>query len=284
VTGAIGVRPEEPNRDQALMWRASDLGGLQLVRARYAHLTFRPHGHEEYMIAVTEHGRAALCYRGDTYPVGPGDIILLNPEEIHGGGPIQASVWRYRGLYPDGSLMRAVAGQAARKPGRVGVFSEHLVHDVAVAALLLQAHRAMEDHSSRLQRESLLLRALATLMTRYSADVADLWCAGAEREAVRRARDYLDAHAADEVTLTGLAEVAGLSPYHLCHAFRRDVGLPPHAYQIQARVRRAQGLLGSGMYPAEVAQAVGFVDQAHLTRHFKRIIGVTPGRYRSGRA
>ncbi|HYM70106.1 MAG TPA: helix-turn-helix transcriptional regulator, partial [bacterium] len=66
---------------------------------------------------------------------------------------------------------------------------------------------------------------------------------------------------------------------HLCRTFHREVGLPPHAYQTQVRVERARSLLRNGVPIAEAAAAVGFYDQAHLTRQFKRVIGVTPGQY-----
>ncbi len=72
---------------------------------------------------------------------------------------------------------------------------------------------------------------------------------------------------------------AGLSPYHLCRVFGAAVGMPPHACQTQVRVRHAKSMLRAGLPISRVAGAAGFYDQAHLTRHFKRIVGVTPGRY-----
>jgi len=100
-----------------------------------------------------------------------------------------------------------------------------------------------------------------------------------EHRAVRVAREYLDAHAADEVSLLDLAAVGGLSVYHLARAFSAAVGLPPHAYQTQRRVLMAKSLLATGAPPAQVAARCGFADQAHLTRRFKALVGTTPGRY-----
>ena len=100
-----------------------------------------------------------------------------------------------------------------------------------------------------------------------------------EPRAVRLAREYLEAHAADHVTLEALAGLAWFSPYHLSRVFRGAVGMPPHAYQTHFRVRRAKALLRAGRPIAEVATRAGFYDQAHLTRHFKQIVGVPPGRW-----
>jgi AraC-like DNA-binding protein len=84
-------------------------------------------------------------------------------------------------------------------------------------------------------------------------------------------------------TLDELARLTGLSPHALLRAFRAETGLPPHAYLTQHRVRLARGLLDRGVSPAEAAVAAGFADQAHLTRHFKRVVGVPPGAYQRAR-
>ena len=82
--------------------------------------------------------------------------------------------------------------------------------------------------------------------------------------------------------IVALARFAGLSAFHLCRVFGETVGMTPHAYQTQVRVRHAKSLLQAGLPIALVAAEAGFYDQAHLTRHFKRIVGLTPGRYATG--
>lgn len=96
---------------------------------------------------------------------------------------------------------------------------------------------------------------------------------------LRRARDFLHAHVHDEVPLTTLAAIARMHEVSLVRAFRRAFGCPPHQLQIDLRVRTARKLLDAGLTCALVAAHVGFHDQSHLTRHFKRIVGISPGRY-----
>ena len=79
-----------------------------------------------------------------------------------------------------------------------------------------------------------------------------------------------------------MAELTGLNTRRLLRAFEQSVGVPPHAYQIQARVQKAKSLLLARMPAAEAAAMVGFHDQSHLTRHFKRLVGVTPGAFQRG--
>jgi AraC-like DNA-binding protein len=96
---------------------------------------------------------------------------------------------------------------------------------------------------------------------------------------VWRARDHLRQEYARRVTLDELAAVVGMRRFALAHAFTREVGMPPHAYQTHVRVHRARELIGKGQLLSSVSQQVGFADQSHLTRHFKRVLGLTPGRY-----
>ena len=81
--------------------------------------------------------------------------------------------------------------------------------------------------------------------------------------------------------MSGVSRVADLSPFHLHRVFRRATGLPPHSYLLMIRVNQARELLRRGLSPAEVALHTGFFDQSHLTRHFHRLVGVTPARFRA---
>ena len=100
-----------------------------------------------------------------------------------------------------------------------------------------------------------------------------------DKPGVKRARRYLVERFNESVTLAELAQVAGMSRFHLIRQFSKQTGLSPHAFQVHVRIERARMLLRNGFLPVEVAMLVGFSDQAHLTRHFKRIWGITPGAY-----
>ena len=83
-------------KDDAQLWRVDALGGVELMQACYTEFTYSPHTHDEYMFALTVGGAALPQYRGDAYLHVPGNIIALNPGEVHGGGPARDSYWRYR--------------------------------------------------------------------------------------------------------------------------------------------------------------------------------------------
>ena len=96
---------------------------------------------------------------------------------------------------------------------------------------------------------------------------------------VLRIREYLRREFAGTVALEDLGHRAGMCRFALVRAFTREVGLPPHAYQTHLRVLHACELIQKGTPLSVVALKVGFSDQSHLCRHFKRILGMTPGAY-----
>jgi AraC-like DNA-binding protein len=96
---------------------------------------------------------------------------------------------------------------------------------------------------------------------------------------VRRAMEYLRARLRDSIKLADLAAYAELDKFHLCRAFRAQIGMPPHTYLTHLRIARAKELLLRGVRASDVAPLVGLYDQAQLTRHFRRLVGTTPARY-----
>jgi AraC-like DNA-binding protein len=104
---------------------------------------------------------------------------------------------------------------------------------------------------------------------------------GLSPAAMRRVRGYVDAHLGASMDLATLAGVAGVSIHHFARGFKQSAGVTPHHYLTQKRVERAQDLLAhTNLALSEIAYAVGFSDQSHLARHFRQMLGVTPGQFR----
>ena len=130
--------------------------------------------------------------------------------------------------------------------------------------------------------------ALAAQVTRRFVDPSALMPArsnGLSHDRLKRVRDYIETHLDDRLTLTDLAGVACLSPYHFSRSFKEAVGIGPQRYVMQHRLERAKTLIRRTNKPlAEIAQQVGLCDQSHLTSIFRRETGETPGRYRAAMA
>jgi AraC-like DNA-binding protein len=272
--------PDARGVGSARIWRAADLSGLELFSATLSEFSFRPHAHEEFFIALTEAGRVAPTYRGTSHLIGPGDLLVLNPEEAHAGGPQAEGSWTYRALYPSRRLMREIAAEFPAGRLSVPEFGRDIVRDQTVMASLRHYHRLTESpRSTVLERETELAYGLVLLTGRHAATPREPRPPGREPRAVRLCKEYLEEHAVQNVTLHELARAAWLSPFHLCRVFRESAGMTPHAYQTHLRVRYAKSMLRTGLPIALTATETGFYDQAHLTRHFKRIVGVPPGRF-----
>jgi AraC-like DNA-binding protein len=151
--------------------------------------------------------------------------------------------------------------------------------EVPVAQPFLALHALLDDPTAdRLALESALTEALTSLIELTSGstpkEVRRFWSTP-----LRRAKDLLWSHYAESLSLDEIANNAGIDKFHLCRAFRDEVGLPPHTYLVHLRIARALDLLRAGLPASRVAAEVGIYDQSQLNRHFKRIVGVTPGQY-----
>ena len=265
--------------DRTRFWQVPDLGDLEVLHATYRRHAFERHAHEGYATGVIDRGAGSFWYRGANRAVPAGSLTALDPGEAHTGQVVSGEGWGYRILYPSKALLENVAEEAFGRWGEVH-FPEPVFRDESLAASMDRLHHLLDGPASTLERESLLLSTYAGLIARHAERrPASERPAGGEPRAVSLAREYLEECFAEDVSLRGLAEIVGLSRYHLVRVFREAVGLPPHAYLTQVRLRRARELLAAGEPIATVAQGVGFADQSHLTRRFKGAFGITPGQF-----
>jgi len=271
--------------ETARYWQHAAVPGVDLLRARFVTHRYSRHAHETYTLGLIEAGMEEFEYGGTLQRAGAGGVALLNPEVVHTGQAGGPDGWAYRVLYPAVDVVSGVAADLGWAGG-LPFFPDPVVYDERSGRLLRAAHIAAE-HGDRLASSTLLRTALAGLLRAHARSVPQPGRPPVARRrapaAVAETRDLLAVRLADPPSLDDLAEAAGMSPFALLRAFRGETGLPPHAYLNQLRVRHARRLLDDGLAPAVVAAEAGFADQAHLTRHFKRVMGVPPGAYQRER-
>jgi AraC-like DNA-binding protein len=268
-----------PDRPAIKLWRLPHVSGVEFIRAAAITQPLPKQFHEEFVIGTMEHGAHEMFYRGATYIAAPGSLILAQPGEITACGPTPGAGRTFRAIHAPPRLLQDIATALADRPTPMPVFPNLLVSTTYFTTWFLRIHARLEAPTSHLERSSLLHNLLAQLVLSYATMPPTLPPLKHERGPIRRVRNYLHDHYADDVTLEELARLANLSPFHLNRVFRQTVGIPPHAYQIQVRLEHAKALLAAGVPIKQIATQVGFFDQSHLTYHFKRVLGFTPGTY-----
>lgn len=254
------------------------LGGLACLSAEYRDHAFAPHTHDTFVVGVFESGAAVVRSEGKApVTVGARDLLVINPEAVHSAGPAVAEGWRYRAIYPTLALVDSILDEAGCRGPRF--FADTRIADPVLAADVRGIITALALHRSPLALESLVVDAVHRIWGHASMDVARQAASGVRGAGLDRARDLIDVRCAEPLSLATLATEAGMSRWHFIRAFAGRFGLTPHAYVIERRVDVARRLLDTGGRPAEVAVRCGFADQSHLIRHFKRVVGVTPGEY-----
>lgn len=243
------------------------------------------HSHEEYQFCLSLDFPGEYRYRGAAHAVPSGSLSVIHPGEVHSARDPRdrERAAHYRLMYVKQDALARAATEIAGRDSGLPFFPKPVLSDSDLAAAFLRLHIVLEDESPRLERDSRLLDVLAQLFGRHAEFRVLPGQTGRERRAVKLAKDYLEDSYARNVSLGELAAAVHLSPYHLARVFKREVGLAPHAYQTQARVRRAQDLLLRGWPVARVAYETGFFDGSHFSRHFKRLVGVSPGSYARAR-
>jgi AraC-like DNA-binding protein len=267
--------------EKVKLWRLPELGGVQLMHATYVTQTFPRHTHDGFAVGVIERGALGFYYRGENVVASAGAVNLANPDAAHTGHAAAEAGWTYRMFYLDVDYLQKAAAEMAGRPRDIPFFQSGVIHDRQLATIIRDVHASMEKReSSTLERESKFLWMLTQLIGRHADAPPPLQLIDREGRRIKRVKEYIDAHYSEDISLHRLAAVAALSPFHFIRVFCREVGLTPHTYLTQTRIRKAKTLLERRRQIAAVANETGFVDQSHLTRHFIRITGVTPGQYR----
>jgi AraC-like DNA-binding protein len=234
------------------------------------------HVHAEYQLTLYQASVHRFEIRGRSFDVGPHSGVIIQAGEAHSSEPASDAAIALRGVYLDARAVEEAAESLWHVRASV-VFERTLIDSPTTSARLCAAHVALARGG--LESEVAFRAALVELLERCAIP------AGPRRvvrttAGIMRARELLNDRAGDELSLAELANVAGVSRYHLIRLFHKQYGLTPFAYQRNLRVQRAREHLARGGSIASAAAAAGFADQSHLGRSFLSVMGVTPGQYR----
>jgi AraC-like DNA-binding protein len=201
-----------------------------------------------------------------------GDVITVNPGEVHDGAPADERGRWWRMIYLEPDDVHAIAGDISARAA-APEFIRPVLRDARVAGTLFQLLDGNARKAPPLAADEALCMVLGHLLTgRTSPEtVGPVF--------VRQARQLIDDMPAEALSLAALSAACGTSRFHLLRSFARVTGLTPHAYRIQRRIDFARSLIRGGAAIADAACAAGFADQSHLTRAFAARYGLAPAAY-----
>lgn len=257
--------------------RRGVMDGVEAVAADTA-FSFGRHMHDQFGIGVIVRGaQTSLSGRG-VVEAGAGDIITVNPGEVHDGAPIGGGrCWTM--LYLDPALVSAIVCDMT--DGRLGEteLTQPVLRDAAAAACFRRLFTVMTPASPPGVPALAAQEGLILLLGRLLGGEVGAGHRHPVPHAIAQARARIDDEPDAALSLDDLAEPCGLSRYQLVRGFAKATGLTPHAYMIQRRLQRARRLIAQGTGLAEAAAFSGFADQSHMTRLFIRTYGLSPGLY-----
>ena len=240
------------------------------------HVCYDKHSHAHFSIGAITGGHSHYLNQRSLQEVGPGSLVLMNPEEVHACNPIADQPWSYLMFYLDTDWLRGQQEEA-------GLGSEFRPFDMTASRDPLLYQGLQHLHHQLVQAPDPLAREVAChlfsrqLLARLTPARWD----DRPPQHLQRAAELMQDDSASPLSLSQLSAVAGLTPSHFVRAFSQHYGMTPHAYLLDRRIRHARTLLRQGQPLVEVALASGFADQAHFQRQFKRRVAATPGQYRT---
>jgi AraC-like DNA-binding protein len=256
-----GIRPE------ITAWHPSVAGVREVFHARFTEHAYPSHTHDAWTLLIVDDGLVRYDLDRHDHGATRDAVTLLPPGVPHDGRSVRPEGFRKRVLYLDRTVLAdALVGAAVDHPS---------VADPLLRMRIHQLHTVLARRTEDLAAASRLSFVTERLASHLGAARPPHHKAGVAHVL----RVLIDADVPGGVRLDEVAAALDVHPASLVRAFSREFGIPPHRYLTGRRLELARGDLLDGRPPAEAATRAGFYDQAHLTRHFTRLLGVGPARY-----
>ena len=253
--------------------------GTEAIIGQHITNEFRRHIHNTYIIGIVEQGIRIITHLEGSNQVSEYEAFVLNPGQVHSCSSVSQSGHSYKILSISSQTMQSIASQISEKPEKRPFFKKvHYKNDV-LSDKIIRLFDVIEEPESDIQVESNLYSFLTYLIMSFSESPPLIYATGEQKDSIKRACDYISQNYAENLSLKKLAEVACLSPFHFQREFKKNMGITPHEYLSDFRIRESKKMLLNSEDIADIAIQLKFFDQSHFSKIFRKTVGVPPGRY-----
>ncbi|MBB5499364.1 AraC-like DNA-binding protein [Paraburkholderia sp. MM5384-R2] len=260
-------------------WRVPTMPSVVLFNGRYRR-EFIPHAHDVATIVLVTKGAYLFSTRGRTYAVKAGDMVVIGPEQIHAAQILHPDGWEMRTLHVPADLLIPSFGGRSTCSASLAFAAPVRSSDQVANGLFLEMHRYATTSGDAERQQVALYEFFEWFKHHMALFGPDLRMEKPADSQTRRVEELIYSSVVDNTPIDEIAEETGISTYALIRRFKSRHGIPPHAWRMQIRAGEVARLMQSGLQLAEIAARCGFCDQAHMTRIFRSVYGVTPGQYR----
>lgn len=257
------------------------LEGMDVLRSNCCSHRYSAHAHESFVVAAFSGG--AQKYRiGKTQGVAlPGTVMIIPCGEIHTGeSALKNGSWSYSAFYPGPEIFERMSEHIfGHTRGSLDFGSSFLIEDEELALNIVQAATITLESIDLLEKQEVVQGVFDILIKRYSLRDGSRPSLSIPNAPIQKSIEYIADNIYNQLSIHEISKISGLSDYHFMRLFKSKINMTVHQFVTYRRLQKARALLIDGMPVASVGPSVGFYDQSHFTRHFRRAYGVTPYRY-----
>jgi AraC-like DNA-binding protein len=254
----------------------TDNANIRLVKGMNVSHKFPIHVHNSFSLGIIQRGQRVININGEQHVVSDNECFVINPYQPHSCSIEGEDGHDYWVASVNPKLLMDIFKQITAKDG-IPHFSKVKVTDSSIVNRFTTWLEKQSQYKTVIGGE--LVDLLSELVIRYADVKIPVQSKQTKRSVVALACKYIEANLSQTVRLDEIANVTHISPFYLNRIFREEIGIPPYAYLLQIRIKRSLELLLQTGSITEAAYCLGFSDQSHFTRFFKKNIGITPKRF-----
>jgi len=264
-------------RDYIKLWRNKEHKNIELLSASFKEFSYSKHWHNELALGIIEKGVEGLDYKGSKIMIPQGNIVAINPGEIHTGFAGTKTGWTYRMFYFNEESIKDILEESYSKYSMI--LKETNIKDDVLYKNLYSLHKSLEEEDFTLNKESLLIHTIHQMFLKHGDIKLTEKLSFTDYKYNAIIKEYLIENCKENISLQDLVTLVPRDKYQIIRNFKKQFHLSPHQFLVLLKVEKARLLLLKGCNITEAALSTGFFDQSHFSNKFKTIYGTSPGAY-----